>query len=703
MGGGSNCTHCKVGLQSLQINFTAAQVQLPIPGGVQLHSLQSWTAVTADQLHCSPSSTGGGSDCTHCKVGLQSLQINFTAATKFNWGGGGGSDCTHCKVETAVTADQLHCSPSSTGGVPTALTADQVGLQVNCRLPTSRGGSDSTQVQSWTAVTGVQLHCSPSSTAKSGGGLTAVIADQLHCSPSSTTNSGGVLTALTAKLDCSHCRSTSLQPKFNWGGFQLHSLQSWTAVTADQLHCSPSSTTNSGGVLTALTAKLDCSHCRSTSLQPKFNWGGVPTALTAKLDCSHCRSTSTAAQVQLGGGWGVWLHSLQSWTAVTADQLHCSPSSTGGGSDCTHCRSSWTAGQVHYQIPGGGLTAAHCKVGLQSLQINSLQPKFNCKVGLQSLQINFTAAQVQLPILGGVLTALTVKLDCSDCRSNFTAAQVQLGGSDCTHCKVGLQSLQINFTAAQVQQFWGVWLHSLHCSYCRSTSLQLKFNWGGSDCTAKFTALSRSTSLQPKFNWGGVWLHSLQSWTAVTADQLHCSASSTTNSGGGGLTALTAKLDCSWLQINFTAAQVQLGGFWLHSLQSWTAVTADQLHCSPSSTTNSWGVQLHSLQSWTAVTADQLHCSASSTTNSGGGGLTALTAKLDCSYCRSTSLQPKFNWGGVQLHSLQSWTAVTADQLHCSPSSTTNSRGGDFTCTLCPAPWNLCDPQSFRAEARVGH
>ena len=45
--GGFNCSHCKVGLQSLQINFTAAQVQLPIPGGIRLHKLQSWTGVSA--------------------------------------------------------------------------------------------------------------------------------------------------------------------------------------------------------------------------------------------------------------------------------------------------------------------------------------------------------------------------------------------------------------------------------------------------------------------------------------------------------------------------------------------------------------------------------------------------------------------------------------------------------------------------------
>ena len=87
---------------------------------------------------------------------------------------------------------------------------------------------------------------------------------------SSVGYSGGP-TALTAKLNCSHCRSTSLQPKLNWGG------------------------------LTALTAKLDCTHCRSTSLQPKFNWGRGLTAVTAELNCSHCRSTSLQAKFNWGG------------------------------------------------------------------------------------------------------------------------------------------------------------------------------------------------------------------------------------------------------------------------------------------------------------------------------------------------------------------------------------------------------------------
>ena len=63
-----------VWLQSLQMNFTAAQVEPLIWGG-------GLTAVTADEFHCSPSWTSDS-------------------------GGGGGL--------TAVTADELHCSPSWT-------------------------------------------------------------------------------------------------------------------------------------------------------------------------------------------------------------------------------------------------------------------------------------------------------------------------------------------------------------------------------------------------------------------------------------------------------------------------------------------------------------------------------------------------------------------------------------------------------------
>ena len=111
-----------------------------------------------------------GSGCSHC------THVNFTL------GGGNCSHCTHVDFTsswgggdlTAVTADQLHCSPSSSsdpgvgwGGVPIAVTADQ-------------------------------LHYTPSST------LHQVGSDCSHCTPSSTSNWGGGLTAVTAvKLDCS--------------------------------------------------------------------------------------------------------------------------------------------------------------------------------------------------------------------------------------------------------------------------------------------------------------------------------------------------------------------------------------------------------------------------------------------------------------------------------------------------------------------
>ena len=98
--GGFNCSHCKVELHSLQINFTSAQLQLLVGGGL--------TAVTAklNYTHCRSTSLqpnfnswlGGGFDCSDCKVELHSLQINFTSAQLqlLIWG---GFDCSHCKVE----------------------------------------------------------------------------------------------------------------------------------------------------------------------------------------------------------------------------------------------------------------------------------------------------------------------------------------------------------------------------------------------------------------------------------------------------------------------------------------------------------------------------------------------------------------------------------------------------------------------------
>ena len=111
------------------------------------------------------------------------------------------------------------------------------------------------------------------------------------------------------------------------------------------------------------------------------------------------------------------------------------------------------------------------------------------------------------------------------------------------------------------------------------------------------------------------------------------------------------------------------GGLRLQWLQSWTALTADQLHFSPTSTPG-WGVWLQWLQSWTALTADQLHFSPTSTPGWGGGWLQWLQSETALT---SAQLQLLGRWvggGGVWLQSLQSWTALTADQLHFSPTST---------------------------------
>ena len=92
-----------------------------------------------------------------------------------------------------------------------------------------------------------------------------------------------------------------------------------------------------------------------------------------------------------------------------------------------------------------------------------------------------------------------------------SCSSVGYGGLDCSHCKVGLRSMHINFTATT--------------------------DFGGR----------------------GVWLQSLQSWTAVTAHQLHCNS---WFQCGEGLTAVTAELDCS----HCTSTSLQLlilGGEWM--------------------------------------------------------------------------------------------------------------------------------------------
>ena len=143
-----------------------------------------------------------------------------------------------------------------------------------------------------------------------GGGLTAVTAVQvqLHIlgGPTAVTGGGG--------SDCSHCRATWLQSKFNFwsweSGVQLQSLQTiFTAVqfqllilgggvTADQLHCSPSSTSDPGGV------RSNYNHCRPSSLQSKLNFWSL-------VGGGHCRPSSLQSNFNFWSGAGVWLQSLQ--------------------------------------------------------------------------------------------------------------------------------------------------------------------------------------------------------------------------------------------------------------------------------------------------------------------------------------------------------------------------------------------------------
>ena len=250
-----------------------------------------------------------------------------------------------------------------------------------------------------------------------------------------------------------------------YGGVGQQSLQSWTALTAAQLPL-------------------------------LIRGGGGQTAVTAKLNCTHCSPTSTS-----DSGGGVRLQSLQSWTALTSDQLHFSPTSTpggggGGGSDCSHCKVELHSLQpnFHFWFWGEGQTAVTAKLNCTHFRSASLQPNFNswgggldcshCKVELHSLQPNFhfwfwggqTAVIAKLNCThcsptstydsGGGQTAVTAKLNCTHFRSaslqpNFNS----WGGSDCSHCKVELHSLQINFTSAQLQLLGGIYK-----KYCVSGS-----------------------------------------------------------------------------------------------------------------------------------------------------------------------------------------------------------------------------------------
>ena len=93
-----NCTHC-----------SPTSTSYSLGGGVRL--------VTAklNCTHCSPTSTSdswGGSDCSHCKVELHSLQPDF----HFLFVGVGGSDCSHYKVELHSLQPNFHFLFLGVGG-----------------------------------------------------------------------------------------------------------------------------------------------------------------------------------------------------------------------------------------------------------------------------------------------------------------------------------------------------------------------------------------------------------------------------------------------------------------------------------------------------------------------------------------------------------------------------------------------------------
>ena len=114
-----------------------------------------------------------------------------------------------------------------------------------------------------TADTADQLHCSPSSTSYLEGGLTAVTADQLHCSPSS----------------CLQWLQSDSPPPMQWG------------LTAVQVHvCSDCSQTPPPPMQSGLTAVQvhvcgDCSQTPSCQMQ----WG--LTSVQVHVCCSDCSQT----------------------------------------------------------------------------------------------------------------------------------------------------------------------------------------------------------------------------------------------------------------------------------------------------------------------------------------------------------------------------------------------------------------------------
>ena len=161
------------------------------------------------------------------------------------------------------------------------------------------------------------------------GGQTAVTAmlNCTHCSPTSTSDSwGGVQTAVTAKLNCTHCSPTSTSDSgggldcSHWQSFQFCIFSIEMKYLMHSLLIKKSDSVIQGG--------LPCGRSTVKWVKPVTHYiyqdatcfsGGVRTAVTAKLNCTHCSPTSTSDS---GGGLDcscctVGLHSLQiNFTAV---------------------------------------------------------------------------------------------------------------------------------------------------------------------------------------------------------------------------------------------------------------------------------------------------------------------------------------------------------------------------------------------------